>query len=499
VKQNNSKITIVTNVLLALFIFLSVFVKFYQLDSRSFFLDELYSVSAALEKNYHYFLENWVYCDANPPLYYFFLRFWLKLFPATEFWIRLPSAIFSVLGIVYFVMGIKKRFHSSVWFYLMLFTGCSYGFLFFGQEARSYAMLLFFTCIQMLSFIDLIRVEASKSIFFSLFVFTLTSVFSSFTNYTGFLFSGLLFVILFIFHRKNGVLMKYFSISILTLLLLNGLWLKNYLFIWNINKSYIVHQGYSIIRNLVAMIFFGYSFFAKLVALIFLVFISFSTVVSWKRIRDVSNDVKDIIFLGVFLFFFIFLSVINLFLFSYRHYIVLLPSILLMISFLCTFNAAYVQIKKIIFLVFGIIVLLSQLFTHNKSQREEWRKTVSFIVGLNGNEKSNVLIIGEPWDQSNSSFLKDDPKNINLSKRRKIFYDYYFSRLDSAKDLNLVQQKPDSAALDKYVSEDLITHNKVFVLSYIGNFPDKIRFSNSKFCVYQKDFYGHVLYQITSK
>ena len=107
--------------LILIFVLLSIFVKFYQIGYRSFSLDELYGVVAGLEPNFNIFLENWVLYDSNPPLYYFFLRFWLYIVPATEFWVRLPSVIFVLLASFFFVNGIKKRFENTEWFYLLVF------------------------------------------------------------------------------------------------------------------------------------------------------------------------------------------------------------------------------------------------------------------------------------------------------------------------------------------------------------------------------------------
>lgn len=51
---------LINKFLLLGFIILTVFVKFYKIDARSFSFDELYSVVGALEPNYNDFLENFI-------------------------------------------------------------------------------------------------------------------------------------------------------------------------------------------------------------------------------------------------------------------------------------------------------------------------------------------------------------------------------------------------------------------------------------------------------
>lgn len=195
-KQIKTSTTLCSNFLLLIFIALVVFVKFYNIEYRSFSLDELYGVLAALEPNYNTFLENWILYDSNPPLYYFFLRFWLKIVPATEFWVRLPSVIFVLIACIVFVKGIKNRFKNTEWFYLLLLLGTSFGFLFFAQEARAYGLLFLFVCLQLLCFIDLTTTIQSKGFLKKITLFTLYSVLSAYTHYTGIVFSGIQFFLL---------------------------------------------------------------------------------------------------------------------------------------------------------------------------------------------------------------------------------------------------------------------------------------------------------------
>ena len=212
--NQNKIVTIVNKYLLFVFVLLSIFVKFYQISYRSFSLDELYGVVAALEPNFNKFLENWVLYDSNPPLYYFFLRFWLNIVPATEFWVRLPSVFFVLFASVIFVKGIKKRFNDNTWLYLLLLLGSSYGFLFFAQEARAYGLLFLLVCLQLLQFVDLINIKQPNLFLKKLYLFALYSILSSYTHYTGIVFSGLLYLFLIVIYLKESII-KQIVLSVL--------------------------------------------------------------------------------------------------------------------------------------------------------------------------------------------------------------------------------------------------------------------------------------------
>src|SRR5690606_22824242 len=77
------------------------------LGLKSVWLDEAYSVFAAAQG--HDLI--WSGFDAHPPLYYSFLLAWLKLIPnGSEFWLRLPSALASIAGLVLIYHLGKKLF-----------------------------------------------------------------------------------------------------------------------------------------------------------------------------------------------------------------------------------------------------------------------------------------------------------------------------------------------------------------------------------------------------
>lgn len=481
--------------LILIFVLLSIFVKFYQIGYRSFSLDELYGVVAGLEPNFNIFLENWVLYDSNPPLYYFFLRFWLSIVPATEFWVRLPSVIFVLLASFFFVNGIKKRFENTEWFYLLVFMGSSFSFLFFAQEARAYGLLFLFTCLQLLSFIDLLSIQQPKDFFKKLFLFVAYSILSSYTHYTGIVFSVILFFILiFIYHKKN-VILKQILLSILVCFIAGLPWLKYFLFILKLDKSFIINQDVSIIKAIISMLFFGNTLIGKYFSVLFLIYIFFLSIYLVKNLKEIKQKHRIVLLIGFFSLTIVLISPIIKFFFQYRHYMVLMPIILLSISILFSFYDLKKNINNL-FLSIGVIIVFSQGFTHYKSKREEWKQSVKYIVDSNKNKNTKVIVLGEPWEKTHKDYLRINPGYLNLSIRRKSFYSYYFDRFDKQHKLEIVVLRPNKNEIESFINEELKIKNQIFILSHAGEFKNKIKKLQLKGDVMtlEKDFYIHEVY-----
>ena len=483
---------------LVIFVILILFLKFYKVDARSLSLDELYSTVAALQPDNHVFFENWVSYDTNPPLYYIILRIWLKLVPATEVWIRSLSAIMVSIAIYFFITGIRKRFHKQEWFYLLLLMGCSYGFLFFAQEARAYGFLLFFTCMQILYFIDLLKIGNPSKYLKPLFYFTLFSILSSYTHYSGIVFSLILFFTLLLVEIKSRSKLWQIFAAILTCLIAGLFWLNNTIFLLNINKSFVTGQNLKIYKDIVLMLFYGNSVLGKSVTALALLSLPIIGYIGFKNYSGFRRAEKVILKMGLFSIGIIASSPTIPYFFSYRHYIVLFPLILLSLSIVIARKIRLSHKLKFFATLVCIILVVCQAQIHYKSKREEWRQAVNYIASTNKGNKSTVIIIGEPWTHSHKYYLQKSPGYLNLSIRRKAFYQYYFKRFDPDKNLELIVLRPEQDSLEKFITQKLLKQNDIFILCHAGDFSDgieKLKYTiNLK--ISKKDFYIHKVYHI---
>jgi 4-amino-4-deoxy-L-arabinose transferase-like glycosyltransferase len=482
--------------LLFIFILLSIIVKFYQIDYRSFSFDELYGVVASLEPNFDNYLDNWIRYDTNPPLYYFVLKIWLKIVPSNEFWVRLLSVLFILIASVIFIHGIKKRFENQTWFYLLLLVGANFGFLFFAQEGRAYALMLLFICMQLLCFIDLIETKHLKAFSRKLVPFTVYTVLSSYTHYTGFIFSCILILFLIAVHRKEKQIMLRIFLSSIGCLLLGLFWVQNFIFVFSIDKSFVINPTLSIVKEIVSMLLFGYTNIGKVLSILFISGLAFYFFGIQKEFKRLKISHQNITILGVFGLGIIVLSPIIPYFFQYRHYIFLIPILLLFFSLILS-SINFSANTNNLFICLAIVIVCTQGLSLYKSKREEWRQAVKYIVDANKNNKTTVIILGEPWQKMHSTYLKSDPGYLNVSIRRKSFYQYYFQRFDQNNQCELIVLRPDKKELENYIRESLKKEDEVFLLSHAGEYQNKLKRLDfpKGIKISEKKFYLHEVYQ----
>ncbi|MDD5771743.1 MAG: glycosyltransferase family 39 protein, partial [Candidatus Omnitrophica bacterium] len=111
--------------------------RFYRLGANDLWYDEVYSVLISRDS-----LAIW-----NPPVYFIILHYWIKLFGASEFALRFPSLVFSVLSIpMLYILG-KMIFDRRAGFYAGLIMCLSSFHIWYAQEARPYSLSVFLSIL----------------------------------------------------------------------------------------------------------------------------------------------------------------------------------------------------------------------------------------------------------------------------------------------------------------------------------------------------------------
>ncbi len=489
---------VVTTRLLFLLLIFSSFVKLFHIGYRSFFLDELYGVVAGLEKSSSIFFEEWVNYDNSPPLYYILLRLWLQVVPADETGARSLSTIFVILASFIFVNGVRKRFKSDIWIYLGLLVSCNYAFLYFAQEARAYALLLLITCCQLLYFIDLITIsEAAKGrkalVFFSIF-----SVLSAYTHYSGAFFTAILFSFLFYDSRNNWKYLKSKLIALAACLLVGIPWLPYFVVNMGVEKFQVSYSLSGLVKMFIPMLCFGNTGVGKALCLLFLLLIAY---LLFRKRNSFSS--KNKLEMNLFILTAISCLIVLLFPFftpmrTYRHYIVFVPLILLSFSFLIA--TSKFEFNKILLIVGGLFILGWQMQSHYKSPREEWRQAVEYLVEKNENTNAVAIVLGEPWIKSSKEYLIQDGEWTYMKIRRPLFYNYYLKRFDPRGNIKLIVLSPNSPEIERYIADALKNSSKIFLLSYTGDLPYGMgSFElSTNFRYTKKAFMGHEVFCITN-
>jgi mannosyltransferase len=149
------------NYLVVFPVLVAAFLSFLYLDAKSFWLDEVYSISFAKLS----WSRLWVLIsqrEANASPYYVLLKLWVGAFGDGEFAVRSLSAIFAV-GAVFMACAIGVRLLDTR-------TGLTAGFILavnaffiqYAQEARGYTLLLLLVTFSMYLFIRAIEKQQYK-------------------------------------------------------------------------------------------------------------------------------------------------------------------------------------------------------------------------------------------------------------------------------------------------------------------------------------------------
>ncbi|HUV36391.1 MAG TPA: glycosyltransferase family 39 protein [Patescibacteria group bacterium] len=194
---------------LILILILGAALRFHGIEYQSLSNDELSSWKRSSYSDLPAVINEGVRPDVHPPGYQVLLFFAEKIFGDSELALRFPSALFGVLSILaIFLIGLRlytyrEAILSSA---LMAVLWCP---VFYSQDARSYAMLLFFTLLS--SYCWMLMVDGLKSDNprrGPLIAYAVTAAVCAYTHYFGTYLIALQGIFTFIlFIRKRRVLL----------------------------------------------------------------------------------------------------------------------------------------------------------------------------------------------------------------------------------------------------------------------------------------------------
>ncbi|MBN1435869.1 MAG: glycosyltransferase family 39 protein [Sedimentisphaerales bacterium] len=141
-------------ILLILIIIAAALLRLYHLGTDSLWLDEGYSENMAqmpLVDMVKLVIDE----DNHPPLYYALLHGWVSMFGNSEFALRGLSVLFGCLSVFmcYQLCALFAPRRTALWAALLLAISTFH--IEFSQEARVYAMMVFFTLLNMYFFVQL--------------------------------------------------------------------------------------------------------------------------------------------------------------------------------------------------------------------------------------------------------------------------------------------------------------------------------------------------------
>jgi predicted membrane-bound mannosyltransferase len=146
----SSKKTQIDRLLMTLIVMMALAVNIYRIGYESLFMDEIHQVSC-----YGLPFTEVAKCASGmvqPPLDYWLGHFVFKL-SISDFAARLPAALFGAGSVLIFMMLLQGRVRRGILYGLTLLYAVSPFQIYFSQEARPYAIAIFF-CLLLVFFTE---------------------------------------------------------------------------------------------------------------------------------------------------------------------------------------------------------------------------------------------------------------------------------------------------------------------------------------------------------
>ena len=129
------------SVLVAILV-LAVILRIYLIGNHGLWQDELSSLRFA-KFSLMGLIQEVAAIDNHPPTYYIFLHYWIWIFGDSEASLRMPSAVFSVLSVIFTYKVGKMLFNTRVAEIAGLLLAVSAFSIYYAQEVRMYSFLAF--------------------------------------------------------------------------------------------------------------------------------------------------------------------------------------------------------------------------------------------------------------------------------------------------------------------------------------------------------------------
>jgi len=178
-------------------VLLGLWLRIFRINSEGVGYDEAFSLSLT-QMPWDVMIGNIVQDFVHPPLHYFMLRAWLRLFGFGVLQARLLSAIFGTLSILMLYLLANYLFGRRTAVLSSLLLAVSQLGIMFSQEARPYAMFLFFFLCSCYLFLVALRKKRALP----WWGFVCSSILMIYTHYWG-VFVVLSLVLYAILYRKR--------------------------------------------------------------------------------------------------------------------------------------------------------------------------------------------------------------------------------------------------------------------------------------------------------
>lgn len=148
-----------------LIILLGTFLRFFLLTNKSLWLDEGYSLYYSQGSNAQQVINRFFEADTGDrfqPFYYLVLYYWRQLFGNSEFAVRSLSALSGVGAVIVLFLTALQTYGKKHAIWLVLFLSVSSYAIYYSQQTRAYALLLFLASLQLYFFTKALRTSQTS-------------------------------------------------------------------------------------------------------------------------------------------------------------------------------------------------------------------------------------------------------------------------------------------------------------------------------------------------
>ncbi len=153
----------------AILLVVAAALRLYQLSSQSIWVDEMLTLSSSGITAPLYPID--IIDNLHGPLHSIILFLWTKLAGESEFALRLPSVLFSVLSLIVIYRIILRLTDSGTAIVALALMAVSPVHVWYAQEVRNYSLLLFFSALSFDSYLSLLA-EPGRTNFGKYVLFT---------------------------------------------------------------------------------------------------------------------------------------------------------------------------------------------------------------------------------------------------------------------------------------------------------------------------------------
>lgn len=455
-------------------IFFVGYYLFFTLSVNPLDIDELYTINMLSLNNIFEIIKIGNIFDNHPPLYHTIMYVFTQIFGISEYIIRIPSVIFFLISIYLSFILIKKLFSSTDAIVSIIVMIIFFPHPWVSQYARGYSLLLLFTLITMLLFVDILRYKQNninKNIPFNLVIsYIVISLCCMYSHYFGciIVFTELLFLVL-IFGKK--IVKEIVSICvIIAILYVPWLLLIRLKQIRRIPPDFMEWISWNV--------FADYNVIVLFILIVLALIPIIHEIIKYRNIKFVIN--KNISFFTVlFLFLFPYLFVCLLYILGITCYQPRFLIISIVPFYILIARGINIVNKKSVIFLLVVIIVLSALWQrkHFIPFLDNPEYIINFVINDHNKTKRPILFINNRVDMFREYYQYHCDKYLNkdMNNSVKIVFDYdkyhYYTINDDIEMLSRIYNNQYIWVIDCTTTYDV---NKFLDTKNIIKFNDKL-------------------------